>query len=61
MIVFLGAVLNPTVFIRLSDLMLISVAIPNVLGCYFLGNDVALDLKSYMRRLGKGEFKIHKV
>ena len=60
-IVFLGAVLNPTVFIRLSDLMLISVAIPNVLGCYFLGNDVALDLKSYMHRLKQGEFKVHKV
>jgi AGCS family alanine or glycine:cation symporter len=54
-------VLNPTVFIRLSDLMLISVAIPNVLGCYFLCDDVALDLKSYMRRLQKGEFKVHKV
>ena len=60
-IVFLGAVLNPTVFIRLSDLMLISVAFPNVLGCYFLGNDVALDLKSYMNRLKKGEFKVHHV
>jgi AGCS family alanine or glycine:cation symporter len=60
-IVFLGAVLNPTVFIRLSDLMLISVAIPNVLGCYILSNDVALDLKSYWLRLQRGEFKIHKV
>jgi AGCS family alanine or glycine:cation symporter len=57
----LGAVLNPTVFIRLSDLMLISVAIPNVLGCYFLGNDVFMDLKSYMHRLKMGEFAIHKV
>ncbi len=60
-IVFLGAVLNPTLFIRLSDLMLISVAIPNVLGCYFLSNDVALDLKSYWLRLQRGEFKMHKV
>lgn len=59
-IVFLGAVLNPTVFIRLSDLMLISVAIPNVLGCYILSNDVALDLKKYWHRLHKGEFAIHK-
>lgn len=60
-IVFFGAVLNPTLFIRLSDLMLISVAIPNVLGCYFLSNDVALDLKSYWLRLQRGEFKVHKV
>lgn len=55
-IVFFGAVSNPKIFINLSDLMLISVAFPNLLGCYFLGNDVALDLKSYLVRLQKGEF-----
>ncbi|GFE68493.1 sodium:alanine symporter family protein [Chroococcus sp. FPU101] len=58
MIVFLGAVINPKIFINLSDLMLISVAFPNLLGCYFLGNDVALDLKSYMTRLQRGEFQL---
>jgi AGCS family alanine or glycine:cation symporter len=55
-VVFLGAVIQPKIFIDLSDLMLISVAFPNLLGCYFLGNDVALDLKSYMLRLRRGEF-----
>lgn len=35
--------------------MLIYVAFPNLLGYYFLGNDVALDLKNYMLRLQKGE------
>ncbi|PSF37298.1 alanine glycine permease [Aphanothece hegewaldii CCALA 016] len=60
-IVFLGAVINPKIFIDLSDLMLISVAFPNLLGCYFLGNDVALDLKNYMIRLQKNEFTLELV
>lgn len=57
-IVFLGAVINPKIFIDLSDLMLLSVAFPNLLGCYFFTNDVALDLKSYLYRLKKGEFEM---
>lgn len=58
LIVYLGAVIQPKILIDLSDLMFISIAFPNLLGCYFLSNDVALDMKSYMYRLRRGELEI---
>jgi len=35
--------------------MLLAMAVPNLLGAYFLANQVAADLKSSMRRLQSGE------
>ena len=38
-----------------SILMLLSMAFPNLLGCYFLSNEVAADLSNYWQRLTSGE------
>lgn len=61
LIVYLGAVIQPKVLLELSDLMFISIAFPNLLGCYFLSNDVALDMKNYMYRLRRGELEISQI
>ena len=53
--IFIGSVANPTAVIDFSDGMLLAMAFPNLLGAYFLSNQVALDLKNYMLRLKRGE------
>ncbi len=53
--IFIGSVANPTSVIDFSDGMLLAMAFPNLLGAYFLSNEVALDLKNYMRRLQQGQ------
>jgi AGCS family alanine or glycine:cation symporter len=53
--IFIGSVANPTAVIDFSDGMLLAMAFPNLLGAYFLSNEVALDLKSYMTRLSRGQ------
>ncbi len=53
--IFIGSIANPTAVIDFSDGMLLAMAFPNLLGAYFLSNQVALDLKNYMLRLKRGE------
>ncbi|MGJ3250676.1 MAG: alanine/glycine:cation symporter family protein [Elainellaceae cyanobacterium] len=53
--IFIGSIANPTAVIDFSDGMLLAMAFPNLLGAYFLSNQVALDLKNYMYRLNKGQ------
>ena len=52
---FLGCLGSLSVIIDFSDLMLLSMAFPNLLGCYFLSNEVAADLNNYWQRLTSGE------
>jgi len=47
----LGAVLD------FSDMMILGMAFPNILGLYFLSSEVRKDLKDYFRRLKSGEIK----
>jgi AGCS family alanine or glycine:cation symporter len=53
--VFLGAVVKPGAVIDFSDLMLLMMAIPNLIGCYLLSNQMATDLNDYMERLRSGQ------
>ncbi|HHP7243248.1 MAG TPA: alanine/glycine:cation symporter family protein [Elainellaceae cyanobacterium] len=53
--IFIGSIANPTAVIDFSDGMLLAMAFPNLLGAYFLSNQVALDLKNYMYRLKQGQ------
>lgn len=53
--VFIGAVVGLGAVIDFSDLSLLSMAIPNLIGCYFLSNQVAADLRNYMERLRSGQ------
>jgi AGCS family alanine or glycine:cation symporter len=47
----LGAVID------FSDMMILGMAFPNILGLYFLSGEVKADLKDYFRRLKSGEIK----
>ncbi|MEM8778670.1 MAG: alanine/glycine:cation symporter family protein [Cyanobacteria bacterium P01_G01_bin.49] len=56
---FLGALGSLSVIIDFSDLMLLGMAFPNLLGCYFLSNEVAADLTNYWQRLTSGEMLVN--
>lgn len=58
--VFLGAVVSAQNILDFSDLMILSMAFPNILGVVLLSGRVRRDLDHYWRRLKAGEFKIHK-
>lgn len=53
--VFLGCLASLSVIIDFSDLMLLGMAFPNLLGCYILSNEVAADLQDYWQRLRSGQ------
>lgn len=50
----LGAVID------FSDMMILGMAFPNILGLYFLSKEVKVDLKSYLKRVKSGEIKRYK-
>lgn len=52
---FLGTLASLSLIIDLSDLLLLGMAFPNLLGCYILSNEVAADLKDYWQRLTAGQ------
>nr|WP_245788580.1 alanine/glycine:cation symporter family protein [Spirulina major] len=51
---FLGCLTSLGLIIDFSDLMLLGMAFPNLIGCYILSNEVASDLKDYWDRLSSG-------
>ena len=53
--VFVGAVVNLGAVLDFSDMMLLSMALPNLIGCYILSNQVASELNDYMQRLSSGQ------
>ena len=56
---FLGSVLTSTNILDMSDLMILGMAFPNILGLYILSGDVRRDLDDYWAKLKAGEFKEH--
>jgi len=40
-------------------MMILTMAVPNILGIYFLSSEGREDLKDYLRRLKSGEIKKH--
>ncbi len=52
---FVGTVVRPSAVIDFSDLLILAMAIPNLVGGYLLSNQVARDLKDYMERLRSGQ------
>ncbi len=57
---FVGGVINFGVVLTFSDLMILMMAVPNILGLYFLQGILRREVKSYMQRLKAGEFVEHK-
>ncbi len=55
--VFLGAITSAANILNFSDLMLLAMAFPNLIGLYFLHGKVRESLRDYMLRLKSGEFE----
>jgi AGCS family alanine or glycine:cation symporter len=49
--VFLGSVINLGPVLDFSDIMLIAMSVPNLLGCFLLAGKVGDDLQVYMEKL----------
>jgi len=58
--VFLGAIVHLGSVMDFSDMMILSMAFPNVIGLLLLAPSVKRDLDEYWRRYQAGEFKILK-
>ncbi len=56
----IGASSTLDVVIDFSDMMILSMAFPNIFGLLLLSGEVRKDLKSYMKRLKSGEIKKYK-
>lgn len=58
--VFIGSVVNLGAVLDFADMMLLSMAFPNMLGGFILSGQVAADLKNYMDRLRDGTMPVFK-
>ena len=56
---FVGTITQPSAVLAFSDMMLFAIAIPNLLGCLLLSNQVAASLRDYWQRLTTGQMPIH--
>ena len=57
--VFLGSIITATNVLDFSDLMILGMAVPNILGVIILSGDVRKDLDTYEAKLDAGEFKVY--
>ena len=55
--VYVGAVSSMSNVLDFSDLMVLGMAFPNVIGLVLLSGEVRADLDTYIRKLRAGEFK----
>lgn len=53
--IFLGSVVNLGAVLSFSDMMLLAMSVPNLLGCFILSGLVASELSDYMDRLHSGQ------
>ena len=53
--VFVGSVVNLGAVLDFSDMMILAMSIPNLIGCYLLSGAIATELKDYMNRLNSGQ------
>ena len=54
---FLGSIITATNILDFSDLLILAMAVPNILGLYILSGDVYADLQDYEGKLSSGEMK----
>ena len=53
--VFVGSIVNLGTVVDFSDMMILAMAIPNLIGCYLLSGVIVAELKDYMQRLNSGQ------
>ena len=52
---FIGSIVNLGLVLEFSDILLLAMSLPNLLGCFLLSGIVAKELEHYMSRLKSGE------
>ncbi len=57
---FIGTVINLNLVLEFSDIVLLAMSLPNLLGCFLLSGVIAKELDSYMSRLKSGKMKMSK-
>jgi AGCS family alanine or glycine:cation symporter len=57
--VFLGSIVTATNVLDFGDLMILGMAIPNILGLYFLNGKVRAALDDYWSKLQRGEYEVY--
>jgi AGCS family alanine or glycine:cation symporter len=55
--VFLGSVTSPSNILDFSDLMILAMALPNILGLYLLHGKVRIALRDYLIKFRRGDFE----
>ena len=58
--VFVGSVVNLGAVLDFSDMMILAMSIPNLIGCYLLSGAISTELKDYMNRLNSGQMPTYK-
>ena len=58
--VFIGSISSLSNVINFSDMMILSCAFPNVIGCMFLLPLLKIKLADYWKRYEANEFKVYK-
>ncbi len=58
--VVIGSSASLSAVIDFSDMMILAMGFPNILGLYFMAGEVKADLKSYFAKLKSGEIARHK-
>ncbi len=56
-VVFLGSITSASNILDFSDLMILSMAFPNIIGLYLLQGKVRAELNVYMQKLRNGDFE----
>lgn len=59
-VIILGAASSLNNVISFSDMMILGMAFPNILGLYFLSGEIRADMVDYFKRLRSGEIKAYK-
>ena len=57
---YIGGIAHFGVLIDFSDMLTYSMALPNLIGLYFMQNSISQEVKSYKARLKSGEFQKNK-
>ena len=58
--IVVGAASSLGVVLTFSDMMILSMAVPNVIGLLIMSSEIKEDLKNYMKRIKSGEIKRYK-
>jgi AGCS family alanine or glycine:cation symporter len=51
---FIGTIVNLDLVLEFSDILLLAMSLPNLLGCFILSGVIAKELDNYMSRLKSG-------